>query len=227
MDTPLTEATLAEELHALRERLLLMGARAEQMLAGAMRAALEQNAELAVEIIALDVDVDQDELDVDQRCTAVLGRWQLSGADLRFVIFALKIVTDLERMADLSTSICKRVIENQDAPSFAPFPEVERLGGQVQAVVHLALNAFARRDAAGAEVVLRMDDAVDAIFHVLFRSMIEQMSRGRAHADHAVRVQSIARCLERIGDHATNLAEQVIYLEHGRDVRHRNNPQPS
>ena len=215
-----TDREFEGELNALRERLLLMGGHTEDMIAGAVQAALDGDLALARATIAKDNAVDQDELDIDERCLRIMARRQPVGPDLRFVAFAFKIVTDLERIGDLATSICRRVIEeNVNGP--VPAEQIAPLGKAARDMVHLALNAFANGDAATARRVLDMDEAVDDLYHELFRSLLAQMGSGKADIGHCVRLQSIAKQLERIGDHATNVAEQVIFLVDGSDVRHR------
>lgn len=216
-----TDREFDGELNALRQRLLAMGARIEDMLDRAIRAAVSHDSALALQTVELDEAVDEDELDVDERCLRIMARRQPVGSDLRFVAFAFKAVTDLERMGDLATGIARRVQESDEAQDPSPMPEVARLGESVQAMVHIALDAFVNGDAERARQVLRLDDGVDDLYHQLFRDMLAELGRGGPHGDRCVRVQNVAKHLERIGDHATNLAEQVIFLVDGKDVRHR------
>lgn len=215
-----TDREFESELNALRERLLLMGGHTEDMIAGAVTAALNGDVALARATMAKDAAVDQDELDVDERCLRIMARRQPVGPDLRFVAFSFKIVTDLERMGDLATSICRRVIEAEGAGT-GPAEEIGALGQSAREMVHLALDAFANSDAATARRVLDMDEAVDDLYHELFRALLAQMAGGKADVGRCVRLQNVAKQLERIGDHATNIAEQVIFLVDGKDVRHR------
>ena len=215
-----TDREFESELTALRERLLLMGGHIEEMIAGAVRAAVTGDVALARATMDKDRAVDQDELDVDERCLRIMARRQPVGPDLRFVAFAFKIVTDLERMGDLATSICRRVIEVEEGGA-GPAEEVARLCESAREMVHLAQDAFANSDAASAKKVLTLDDDVDDLYHELFRAMLAEMAGKSANIGRSVRLQNIAKQLERIGDHATNVAEQVIFLVSGKDVRHR------
>lgn len=216
-----TDREFESELVALRQRILLMGGRIEEMISTAIQAAVNHDPKLARQTLDMDLDVDRDELDVDERCIKIMARRQPVGPDLRFVAFAFKAVTDLERMGDLATSIARRVLESEAGGDSRPMLEVARLGELAQGMVHVALDAFVNRDVDRAREVLRLDDAVDELYHQLFREQIAQMVRGSANVDRCVRVQNVAKQLERIGDHATNVAEQVIFLVDGKDIRHK------
>lgn len=216
-----TDREFEGELNALRQRILAMGSRIEEMLSSSVSAAVMHDVALARRTVEMDPAVDEDELEVDERCLRIMARRQPVGSDLRFVAFAFKSVTDLERMGDLATGIARRVIEGEEQKDSSPMPEVARLGESVQAMVHIALDAFVNGDADRARQVLRLDDAVDDLYHHLFRDMLEELGRGAPNTERCVRVQNVAKHLERIGDHATNLAEQVIFLVDGKDVRHR------
>lgn len=216
-----TDREYEHELQDLRDRLLLMGSRVEEMVARALRALAEGDPQLARETIALDSQVDHDELDIDERSLLLLARRQPMGSDLRFVTFALKLVTDLERMGDLAGNICGKVADATGPLPFAVPADLYQLGERVQGMVHQAIDAFVSRDLAKAEAVLGQDEGVDDLYHDLFRSLLATMSADHADVDRCVRIQHIAKSLERIGDHATNVAEQVIFLVKGQDVRHR------
>ena len=222
-----TDREYEHELQDLQDRLLLMATRVEEMLSRALRAFAEGDAALARDTIALDSAVDGDELDIDERSLLLLARRQPMGSDLRFVTFALKLVTDLERIGDLAGNICGKVAE-ASAPQALPMPaDLQRLGERVQGMVRLAIDAFVSRDLAKAQRVLDQDKAVDDLYHDLFRALLATMSADHADVDRCVRVQHIAKSLERIGDHATNVAEQVIFLVNGQDVRHRSRLAPT
>lgn len=216
-----TDREFEAELSMLRQRLLGMGGRIEEMLDRAVRAAVSHDVALARATVEMDPAVDEDELDVDERCLRIMARRQPVGSDLRFVAFAFKAVTDLERIGDLATGIARRILESEEAQDPTPMGEIARLAESVQAMVHIALDAFVNGDADRARQVLVLDDAVDDLYHQLFREMLARMGREADHADRWVRVQNVAKHLERIGDHATNVAEQVIFLVDGKDVRHR------
>lgn len=216
-----TDREYEHELQDLQDRLLLMGSRVEEMVARALRALADGDASLARETMELDRAVDADELDIDERSLLLLARRQPMGSDLRFVTFALKLVTDLERVGDLAGNICGKVVEAAAPLPFPIPPDLHQLGERVQGMVRLAIDAFVNRDLRKAEAVLAQDAAVDDLYHDLFRSLLATMSAGHADIDRCVRIQHIAKSLERIGDHATNVAEQVIFLVKGQDVRHR------
>lgn len=216
-----TDREYEGELRELNDALLRMGGRVEDMLRQATRALTDDDIGLASAIIQMDQQIDQDEMDIDERCLLLLARRQPVASDLRFITFALKMVTDLERVGDLVGHVCERILELHQAGANPGSPELARLAAQVQVMLHDAIDAFARRDAAGAEAVLAQDDAIDDLYHQLFRDLVGRMSRGEASVHHCIPVQHMGKSIERIGDHATNIAEQTIFLVKGKDVRHR------
>ncbi|HEY3445439.1 MAG TPA: phosphate signaling complex protein PhoU [Myxococcales bacterium] len=216
-----TDREYEAELETLREQLLLMGAKVEEMLALGIRSLVQQDAELARRVIDLDQPVDSLEMEIDALCMRVLARRQPVASDLRFVTSALKLVTDLERIGDLAVNVGERVIELQQAP---PLPEVAALPAmaeEVQGMVRDALDAFVRGDAQLARQVIGRDKAVDAHYNAVFSRLLSHMVEHPRDIFPATRLQSIAKYLERVGDHATNLAEMVVFMVSREDIRHR------
>ena len=215
-----TDREYEAELRAVREQLLLMGATVEELIASASRALVERNSALAQRMIALDESIDRLEVETDGLCLRVLARRQPVASDLRAVTIAMKMVTDLERIGDLGVNLCERVLElNAEAP-LRPYADLQQLADVVRAMVKDALDAFVARDAGRARLVIARDAEVDAANARIFRELLTYMMEDPRTISRATRVQSVAKSLERMGDHATNLAEMVIFMVDGEDVRH-------
>jgi len=215
-----TNREFERELKQLRERLLAMGGRAEQQIGTAISALVERDELRAERVIDADARIDLDEREIDELAFAVIARRQPVASDLRFVVFALKIVTDLERIGDLAVNIAKR---SRDLARLDPSPAEARLvelAGRVRGALKEALDAFAASDAERAERVISNDREIDALNMHVIADMISAPTDGARDFARALAVSSISRYLERIGDHATNIAEMVIYSLRGHDVRH-------
>lgn len=210
----------SRELDELRRSLVLMAGRVEAMIGQAVRAVVEEDIALARQVIEDDKAVNRDELDIDARCLQLLARWQPVASDLRFITLTLKMVTDLERIGDLAVSICDRSVALSAHPSAPNSPKITQMGRLVRRMVQQAIEAFVLRDAELAQGVLEQDDEVDELYHSLFRQQLRLMDSDRHLVERGILIQAIAKHLERIGDHCTNLAEQVIYMVQGNDVRH-------
>ncbi len=211
------------ELQKLRDRLLLMGAKVEEVIKGSMQALLERDTELAKKTILADRRINKLETSIDQMCLQILARRQPVASDLRFITIAMKLVTDLERIGDLTVNLCERVLELNEEPPLKPYVDLPRMAEEVQHMVHLALDAFVAADADKADLVIRLDSTVDAYYMQIFRELLTYMMEDTRNIFRATRLQSIAKYLERIGDHATNIAEMVIFFVRGKDVRHVGN----
>lgn len=217
-----TDRGYEAELVTLRERLLRMGGRVEQMLEHACDAFINRNVKLAVNTIELDVIVNGDEVEIDELALSILARRQPLASDLRFITLANKMVTDLERIGDLAVNICERVVNlGEEAPiPQAHIAHIVPMCERVRALVKDALDAFARRDPEAAKRVIERDAAVDELYHQALRALIAAMAHDPSILTRGIHAQNVAKLLERIGDHATNLAEEVVFLVHGKDIRH-------
>jgi phosphate transport system protein len=215
-----TDREYEAELQHLRERLLLMGARIEEMIVRAMRAFSESNVELAREIIALDEQVDRLEMSIDEQCVKILAKRQPVASDLRFLTTTLKIVTDLERVGDLAVNICERVVELEHQPALAGRSALESMGSAAHGMMHDALDAFIQRNVDLAQAVIERDSSVDAAYAQTFPALMALMIKSSDNVYPAQRLQSIGKYLERIADHATNVAEMVVFMVRGEDPRH-------
>jgi phosphate transport system protein len=208
------------DLATLRDKLLLMAGRVEVMIADAMRALIGRDAHLARKTLEVDHKVNTLEVEIDELCMLILVKRHPMARDLRFVVSALKMVTDLERMGDLAVNICERCIDLASLAETPPYDDIPRMANIVQQMVRDAMDAFVAWDLEGAQRVLLSDDEVDELYHTIFRDLLEVMIRDRASVTCCSQLQSVAKYLERIGDHATNLAEEVIFMVQARDVRH-------
>lgn len=212
----------AEELADLRHRLLGMAGRVEEMIANSMKSLIERDVELAEETIASDHRVNRDEMEIDELCLVILAKRQPMAGDLRFLTIALKMVTDLERIGDLAANICLRTIDLSKLPELGPYQDIPEMANIVQSMVKDAIDAFVDRDVQLAQEVIERDDRVDELYHMVNRELIEMMRQKDDIVQSATGVQSIAKHLERMADHTTNLAEQVIFMVRGKDIRHHN-----
>jgi phosphate transport system protein len=209
------------ELREIRGQLVAMGARCERAVQLAIAAFLDRDEAKAAEVQAIDERVNQDECDLDELAIRVLALRQPVAYDLRFVASTLKFVTDLERIADEAVNIAERVETLKRAHAAPPVFGIPKMGEVVQKMLREALDAFVEGDTSRARRVLGMDDEVDAFYGDTLRSCLAWMADHPKEIPYAMCVASAAKYLERIADHATNLAEHVIYLEKGDDVRHR------
>ena len=215
-----TDREYEHELQRVREQILLMGAKVEEMIAKSVRALVERDSALARAMIAFDDQIDHLEVETDDLCLRILARRQPVASDLRFLTIALKLVTDLERIGDLGESICERVIELNAEPPLKPYLDLPLMAEAVLGMIRQALDAFVARDAERAQEVIEKDSVVDAFYAQIFRELLTYMLEDPRNISRAIRVQSIGKHLERIGDHATNLAELVVFMVKGKDPRH-------
>ena len=218
----------AEELDALNQALLEMSALVESSLHTAVQSLVEHDDRMARRVTEDEHLINRMELDLDARVTRLLALNQPVAGDLRFLVMCLKINTDLERMGDLAVSIAERAISlnamrgsSGHAQALGqPLTDIPRMAGLVEDMLHRALDSFVQRDANLAKAVLPSDDEVDHIRNRIYIDLIALMQLEPTLVPAAVSLMFVARNLERIADHATNIAEDVIYLVRGVDVRH-------
>jgi len=215
-----TDQGYAEELQEIRERLLLMASRVENIIETALQALVERDAERARETILIDRTINQDEIDLDALCLQLLACRQPMASDLRFITITLKMVTDLERIADLAVNVCERVCDLALKPQLAPYVDIPTMGRIVRSMIHDAIDGFIEGDVEKAREVLERDDEVDDLYHKVFRHLLELMNEQPDNIHTGIHVQSVAKYIERMGDHATNIAEQVVFMLEGLDIRH-------
>jgi phosphate transport system protein len=222
-----TSREFESELRELRANLLGMAARCERIVGLAMRAFLEASASLTAEVKELDKFIDRDEIETDHLALKILALRQPVAHDLRLITTALKLVTDLERIGDEAVNIAERAEEIEDGFTRAPTPHLEEMADLTLQMLRDALDAFVNAETARAELVRSADDAVDELYGRTLRETTEFIARHPDRALEGVRVIRVAKYLERIADHATNVAEEVIFMVAGQDVRHLTNPPPT
>ena len=209
-----------EEQKAVKEKILRMGALAEEQVANAIKALVERNRDLARQVISSDHKVNALDVEIDEDCLRLIALHQPMAIDLRFLTTAMKIATELERISDLAENICERAIELNDEPQLKPYIDIPRMGDHAQLMVKEALDAFVTRDALLARKVCSDDDFMDDLTHQLFRELLSFMMEDPHTISRAVRITFISKYLERVADHATNVAELVVYLVEGKIIRH-------
>jgi phosphate transport system protein len=212
---------LQNEIEKLKKRILSLSAVVEDTVYRAIESLKERNAELAQSVIDTDIEIDQAEVDIEEECQKILALHQPVAHDLRFIIAILKINAELERIGDATVSIAERVLflageERIDIPF--DFPGMAR---KAQAMLHKSLDALVNLDASLAYEVIRADDDVDAINREMYGQTQVCIQREPARVDSYIRLLGVSRHIERIADHASNIAEDVIYLTEGTIVRHR------
>jgi phosphate transport system protein len=209
-----------EELTQLKEQILRMGSLVEQQVQGAIQALVDRDSALAGRVIQNDRQVNTMDVEVDENCIRLLALHQPTARDLRFITTAMKISTELERMSDLAENICERAIELNEEPQLKPYIDIPRMANWGLKMVKESLDAFVHRDAGLARKVCADDDFVDDLTEQLFRELLSFMMENPATISRAIRLTFIAKYIERISDHATNVAELVVYLVEGKIIRH-------
>jgi phosphate transport system protein len=208
------------ELNEIRTLLLQMGGKVEVMISNSIRALVDRDSDLADRTILSDHEVNHLEVVTDEKCLEVLARRQPAARDLRFLTLALKIVTDLERIGDQCVSICSRVKELNEEPALKPYIDLPRLAEAARAMVREALDAFVRGDEQLAVTVCGNDQLADDLNLQIQRELLTFMMEDPTTITRAMKLNYISKCLERIADHATNVAEMVIFMVKGKDIRH-------
>jgi phosphate transport system protein len=209
-----------EELEALQQTLLAMGGLVEDQIRRAMRALLERDDVLAQDVIDRDRQVNAYDLEIDEKSVELLALHQPAAGDLRFITTAMKVVTDLERIGDQAVNIAQRTLELNREPQLKPYIDLPRMAERAQRMVKESLDAFVTRDTALARRVCGEDAEVDALKEQIFRELLTYMMADPKTIPRAIRLILISRFLERVADHATNIAEMVIYMVESKMVRH-------
>ncbi len=209
------------ELENLRNQVFTMGGLVEQQVKDAVTALSEGDANLAEEVIANDFKVNRMEVEIDEECTHIIARRQPAASDLRLIMAVIKTITDLERMGDQAEKVARmgHTLAEMERPRSGYF-EIQTLGEHVQAMIRESLDAFVRMDVEAAIKVAKKDLKVDKEYEGIMRQLITFMMEDPRTIKRALDVMWAARALERIGDHAKNICEYVVYLVEGKDVRH-------
>jgi phosphate transport system protein len=209
-----------EELDALKARLLEMGGLAEDRVRLAVRALVDRDLAIAERVLISDVAINQLHIEIDDRCFKLLALHQPMAVDLRAIVSAVKINTDLERVGDLAINIAEAAGRYLEHPPARDLTELPRMATIAQTMLRDALDAYVRRDTRLAQTVLDADDELDALKRLSFRAFLGQMLQVPSTIEAAIELILVSRHLERIGDHATNVAEDVIFMVSAKDVRH-------
>lgn len=215
-----TGSRYRQDMTELRQLLLEMGGLSEESLSTALDALLQRDMALVARVRVLEVEINQFEKTIDERCLKILALHRPTGSDLRFVTMVMKIASAVERIGDLSSSVSKRAEELVPDGEFPIPSELQNMGASVRAMTAEALDAFVSRDAQKAWNVLERDDEVDGLHHRLQQRLEGVMQRDPELVRSAMRMGRVVRDLERAADHAVNIAVAVIFMVDGRDVRH-------
>ena len=216
-----------EELADLKTKLLRMAAQTEDQIDQALTALVTRDSALAREVITRDHQINALDVEIDEESIRLLALHQPAARDLRLVTTAMKIATELERISDLSENVSERVIELNEEPQLKPYIDIPMMGNMARMMVKHSIDAFVKDDAQLARKVLADDDYVDDLMEQLFRELLSYMLEDTRTISRAIRLSFIAKYLERMADHATNIAELVVYLVEGKIIRHTTPPGPS
>jgi phosphate transport system protein len=214
----------AQELDELKRRLLTMGSLAEDRVRASLQALVSRDRDLIREVVHGDQAVNVLQLEIDDRCFTLLALHQPMAVDLRTIVAAVKINGDLERVGDLAVNIAEAADRYVTHPPVKALVDLPRMGELAQDMLRGALDAFVSHDAKAAQAVLAQDDLVDALKTQIFRELLTYMLGNPKTIEPAIDLILISRHLERIGDHATNIAEDVIFIADASDVRHAAGP---
>jgi phosphate transport system protein len=225
------ESHFQQELNQLKSELLKMAGLVERAINNAVEALVHRDTSLAERTIAEDNQIDKMELTVDEHCLKLLALHQPMAADLRFITSAMRINTDLERIGDQAVNIAERVMALNREPQLKPYIDIPRMAEIAQSMVKDVLDAFVNGDAQLARSVCERDDQVDGLNDQVFRELLTYMISNPQTITRAVHLILVSRCLERIADHATNIAEGVIFMVKALVIKHRadqkeEDPQP-
>ncbi len=210
----------AEELEHLKEMLIKMAGLVELSIKNSVRSLTERDSELARKVIEDDHIVNTYDVKIDEECIRLLALKQPMGRDLRFITTAMKITTDLERIADNAVNIAERALELNKEPLLKPYIDIPRMREVAQGMVRDAIDAFVNEDKRLAMDVIMRDDEVDDLNQMVLEELMFIMTQDPSTVYRAMKISYVSKYLERIGDHATNIAEMVVYMVEGRIIRH-------
>ena len=215
-----TDRRYEEELKALHQQILEMGGFVEKQIVNAIAALVRRDSELARDTIARDHTANRMDVDIDELCIRLLALHQPAARDLRLITTGLKITTDLERIGDMAVNIGERVLELNEEPQLKPFIDIPQMADIAQRMLRQSLDAFVREDTELALKVCAEDDTIDALNNQLFRELLSDMAENPSTVTRAARLLFVSKYLERIADHATNIAEMVVFMVKGTSIRH-------
>jgi len=213
-----------EELRLLKERVLKIGSLVEAAIHDSVKSLVERNSDLAQKVIEKDYKINALDVEIDEECIRLIALRQPKARDLRFITTAMKITTDLERIGDLAENIAERAIELNDEPQLKPYIDIPRMAEITEEMVRDSLDAFVRGCSKIPYEVIKRDDEVDNLNAQVFNELLFFMIQDPHTVSRATRISYVSKYLERIADHATNIAEMVIYMCEGKIIRHMKNP---
>ncbi|MCX8071715.1 MAG: phosphate signaling complex protein PhoU [Candidatus Binatia bacterium] len=222
-----TDRHFDEELRQLHHKLLEMGGLVEKQIASATEALVQRDDALARATIERDHTVNRLDVEIDELCLRLLALHQPAARDLRLITTALKITTDMERIGDMAVNICERALELNQEPPLKPFIDIPRMVDIALGMLRECLNAFVNEDVDLALKVCRDDDQIDSITHQVFRELLSYMVEDPHTITRGIRLMFVAKYIERIADHATNIAEMVVFMVRGKSIRHLDIVPPS
>ncbi len=214
-----TSKEFDNELQELRRLILELGAKVEMMMAKSIESLTRRDSQVAQAIIAEDAEVNELEVDVNALCIQMVALRQPTAVDLRFITTGLKIASDLERVGDLAANVCERALELNEEPPLKPYIELPRMASASSQMLRESLDSFIKEDVALARKVISSDDEVDNMNEELFRELLTYMLDNPRNISRATRLTFISKYLERIADHATNIAEAVLFMVEGHNPR--------
>ncbi len=209
-----------EEIRALKEKILKMGLLVEKAISDSIKSLVERDNALANEVIMKDHEINALDVEIDEECIRLIAIRQPKAKDLRLITTAMKITTDLERMGDMAVDICERALELNEEPPLKPYIVIPRMAEISQGMLIDILDAFVKKDIALAYDVISRDDEVDDLTVQNFKNLLIFMIHDPKTVSRAVKITYIAKYIERIADHATNIAEMVVYMVEGKMIRH-------
>ena len=226
-ERPHTDRHYEEELKQLQTRILEMGGFIEKQIASALTALVSRDDGLARRTIDSDHTVNRMDVEIDDLCIRLLALHQPTARDLRLITTGLKITTDMERIGDMAVNVCERALELNREPQLKPFIDIPRMAEVAQHMLRESLDAFVREDIDLALKVCRDDDIIDELNGQLFRELLSYMMEDPKTVTRSIRLLFISKYFERIADHATNIAEMVVFLVKGKSIRHLDQVPPS
>lgn len=214
------ERKFDNDLTSLKEKLLRMASLAEETISLAIKSLKDRNESLIPKVFKIEKEVNRLDVEIDQACMSLLALQQPMAGDLRFITSVMKSSVELERISDLSINIVERTLVLLKSPVLKPLIDIPHMAAVAQNMVTFAIDAFVRKDDELAREVCRRDDEVDDLYDQIFRELLTYMMQDTANITRAVDLLLIARHLERIADHATNIGEDVIYYVKGKTIKH-------
>ncbi len=218
-------AIFDEELRLLKERVLKIGSLVEAAIHDSVKSLVERDSDLARKVIERDHKINALDVGIDEECIRLIALRQPKARDLRFITTAMKITTDLERIGDLAENIAERAIELNDEPQLKPYIDIPRMAEITEEMVRDSLDAFVRGCSKVPYEVIKKDDDIDHLNIQVFNELLFYMIQDPNTASRAIKISYVSKYLERIADHATNIAEMVIYMCEGKIVRHMKDTQ--